>query len=295
LIETFFTRSCTIDRLRQGPLARHIDLLANRFAADGFSRVHRRIQIRLVGHFNRRLDQKGLSAQQVDEALIERYWRYLQRRKRVCWFDVGALIRPLDLLREEGITPRRAIEPVPTPRETLIKEYRCYLREERGLSQRTARIVLPSDDRFLARTFPRHHFDFRALNAKDVTGFVRKQAAELGSVQTQNMATALRGFFRYISDTAGKLRQISRRPCPLRAVLLVFDSSEVPAGWQRLGRSYARPTGALQRDAAIVRGSCSLPVRSPNLRTRSLRARRQALAEYMQNDRPRCSARQVRR
>jgi hypothetical protein len=28
MVQTFFKRSCTIDRLRQGPLAGHIDLLA---------------------------------------------------------------------------------------------------------------------------------------------------------------------------------------------------------------------------------------------------------------------------
>jgi hypothetical protein len=40
VVETFFKRSCIIHRLRQGPLAGHIDLLADRSAAHGFSRVH---------------------------------------------------------------------------------------------------------------------------------------------------------------------------------------------------------------------------------------------------------------
>ena len=91
MVQTFFKRSCTIDRLRQGPLAGHIDLLAERLAAHGFSRVHSRIQLRLVGHFNRWLDQKGISAKQLDEALIERYWHYFERKKRMRSFDVGAL------------------------------------------------------------------------------------------------------------------------------------------------------------------------------------------------------------
>jgi hypothetical protein len=50
MVQTFFKRSCTIDRLRQGPLAGHIDLLAARLATHGYSRVHSRIQLRLVGH-----------------------------------------------------------------------------------------------------------------------------------------------------------------------------------------------------------------------------------------------------
>ena len=39
MVETFFKRSCTILGLRRGPLAGHIDLLADHLAAHGFSRV----------------------------------------------------------------------------------------------------------------------------------------------------------------------------------------------------------------------------------------------------------------
>ena len=110
MVQTFFMRSFTIHRLRQGPLAGHIDLLAARLATDGYSRVHGRIQLRLVGHFNRWLEQKHLTAKQLDEDVIERYRRYLKRRKRVRSEDVCTLLRLLDLLREQGVTPRRNIE-----------------------------------------------------------------------------------------------------------------------------------------------------------------------------------------
>jgi hypothetical protein len=107
LVQTFFKRSCTIDRLRQGPLAGHIDLLAARLATHGYSQVHSGIQLRLVGHFNRWLEQKRLTAEQLDVDVIERYRRYLERRKRVRSEDVCTLVRLLDLLREQGVTPRR--------------------------------------------------------------------------------------------------------------------------------------------------------------------------------------------
>ena len=62
----------------------------------------------------------------------------------------------------------------------------------------TVRNMLPFVDRFLTQDYPRHYFDFAALQGDDITTFVRKQAAELGSVQTKHMVTALRGFFRYL-------------------------------------------------------------------------------------------------
>jgi hypothetical protein len=110
LVQTFFERSFAINRLRQGPLAGHIDLLAARFGTHGYSRVHSRIQLRLVGHFNRWLEQKDLTAAQIDEEIIERYWRYFMREKQVRSTDVSALMKLLDLLREQGVTPRTTID-----------------------------------------------------------------------------------------------------------------------------------------------------------------------------------------
>jgi hypothetical protein len=108
-------------RLRHGPLAGHIDLLADRLAAEGYSRVHSRIQLRHIGHFNRWLQQEHLSLEQPDENIIERYWRYFMREKRVRPKDVFALMKLLDLLRERGVTPRQATKTVPTLRETLLE------------------------------------------------------------------------------------------------------------------------------------------------------------------------------
>ena len=122
LVQTFFKRSFVINRLRKGPLAGHIDLLAARLATHGYSRVHSRIQLRLVGHFNRWLEEKDLTVDQIDEGIVERYWRYFMRKKRVRSKDVSALMKLLDLLREQGVTPQRTIEAVPTARETLLRE-----------------------------------------------------------------------------------------------------------------------------------------------------------------------------
>ena len=84
----------------------------------------------------------SLTAEQLDEDAIERYRRYLKRRKRVRSEDVCTLFRLLDLLREQGVTPRRTIEAVPTAREILLEKYRHYLSEERGLSEASLRNML---------------------------------------------------------------------------------------------------------------------------------------------------------
>jgi hypothetical protein len=108
------------------------------------------------------------------------------------------LVRLLGLLREQGVTPGRDIQTVPTARETLLEKYRRYLREERGLSEATLRNMLMFVDRFLAEKYPKDLFDFAALTAGDITTFVRRQATELSSGQAKQLVTALRSFFRYL-------------------------------------------------------------------------------------------------
>ena len=142
MVPTFFKRSCTIHRLRRGPLAGHVDLLAAKLATEGFSRVHSRIQLRLVGHFNRWLEEMHLTAEQLNEYVIEHYLRWLKRRKRVRSEDVRTLTRLLDLLREQGIAPQLETKSVPTTREILIEDYRRHLLNERGLSEGSVRNLL---------------------------------------------------------------------------------------------------------------------------------------------------------
>ncbi len=250
MVETFFTRSCTLNRLRQGPLAGHIDMLAEWLEAHGFSRVHSRIQIRLVGHFNRWLDQKGLSAKQIDETLIEHYWRFFQRRKRVRWFDVGALVRLLDLLRQEGVTPQRRIEAVPTPREALLESYRCYRARSAVLPREQSALQFPSlivsgaqisaaPLRLRGPECQRHHHVHSKAGGR--TRFRASQTYGHGAPRVFPLSSAPRA-----------VRDRSRRLCASRPILLALHSSET-CRLAALRRSYQLLIEALQPAVAITR------------------------------------------
>jgi site-specific recombinase XerD len=317
MIETFFDRSFAIDRLRQGPLAGHIDLLANRLSTEGYSRVHSRIQLRYIGHFNRWLDRKGLTAKQIDEEMIERFWHSFMRRKKVRRGDMSALFTLLDFLREQGVTPQRTIKAVLTPRESHVENYRSYLREERGLSYDSIRNMLPFVDQLLLVKYPQNHIDFRLLKADDITTFVLKQAKELGSVQAKHMLTSLRGFFRYLrhrGDTETDLAGcVPRVPCYAFSTVPKF----LPAGSvEKILRLTNRTTPRGRRDYAILILLARLGLRTCEvvrleledvdwelgqitIRGKGGRWSKlplppdvgKALAAYLQHDRPRCSTR----
>jgi site-specific recombinase XerD len=319
MVETFFKRSCTIHGLRQGPLAGHIDLLADHLAVHGFSRVHSRIQLRLVGHFNRWLEQKGISAQRLDENAIERYSHWLRLRKHVRAEDLCSLVRLLDLLREQGVTPRRTIEAVPTAREILLEKYGRYLLDERGLAQGSVRNMLLFVGHFLVEKYPQNNFNFAVLKPEHITTFVRRQAAELGSVQAKHMGTALRNFFRYLrhrgeidTDLAG---------CVPRVPNYSFSTVPkfLPAGSvEKILRRTDRSTPRGRRDYAILMLLARLGLRpcevvrleledidweSGQFTIRGKGGRwsklplppdvGEALGVYLQHDRPRCSTRRL--
>ena len=318
MVQTFFKRSYTIDRLRQGPLAGHIDLLAARLASHGYSRVHSRIQLRLVGHFNRWLEQKHLTAEQLDEDVIELYRRYLKRRKRVRSEDVCTLVRLLDLLREHGVAPRN-VEATPTAREILLEKYRRYLREERGLAEASLRNMLIFVDRFLVEKYPRDHVDFGALAVGDITTFVRRQATELGSIQAKHLVSALRSFFRYLrhcgeidTDLAGCVPRVP--DYSFSAVPKFLPAGSVAKILRRTDRSIPRG----RRDYAILMLLARFGLRTSEIvrldledvdwelgqitiRGKGGRWSKlplppdvgQSLAAYLQHDRPRCSTRRL--
>jgi site-specific recombinase XerD len=300
-------------------LAGHIDLLADRLAAHGFSRVHSRIQLRLVGHFNRWLERKGISAEHLDEKIIERYCRWLRRRKHVRAEDVCSLVRLLDLLREQRITPRCSTKAVPTARETLLEKYRCYLLDERGLAQGSVRNMLLFVDHFLVEKYPRDHFDFAALKPEHITTFVRRQATKLGSIQAKHVVTALRGFFRYLRQR-GEINT-ALAGCVPRVPNYSF--STVPkfltaGSVEKILRRTDQSTPRGHRDYAILMLLARLGLRtcevvrlelgdvdweSGQITIRGKGGRwsklplppdvGEALAVYLQHDRPRCSTRRL--
>lgn len=319
MVQTFFKRLCTIHRLRRGPLAGHIDLLAAKLATEGFSRVHSRIQLRLVGHFNRWLEQLHLAADQLNEDVIERYRRWLMRRKRVRSEDVRTLTRLLDLLREQGIAPQLQTKPVPTTREILIEDYRRHLLNERGLSEGSVRNLLMYVNQFLGTKYPHDRFNFGALRARDILTIIRRHALQSSSAQAKHLGTALRSFFRYLRYRGEIAIDLAACVPVVRHYSLSTVPKFLPAdAFKKILRSTDRSTPHGRRDHAILMLLARLGLRTCEIvrleladidweigqitvRGKGGRWSKlplapdvgESIAAYLQHDRPRCSTRRL--
>ena len=84
--EYFFndrTNPRTMAALRDGPLASPLEAYAQRLHEDGYATHSGFVQLRLLGCFNRWLDRKGLTSEDVDPATIEQYLRGRARSRKL--------------------------------------------------------------------------------------------------------------------------------------------------------------------------------------------------------------------
>ncbi len=111
---------------------------------------------------------------------------------------MSALMKLLDLLREQKVLTPRRIEAIPLPRaRRMIEKYRSYLREERDLANGQSANMVPFVDRFLAQKYP-HGAILISQRSRSATlhpSFL-KQATELGSVQAKHYRFRRSGAFR---------------------------------------------------------------------------------------------------
>ena len=111
------TNPRTIEALRGGPLASPLVAYAQRLHENGYARHSGFVQLRLLGCFNRWLDRKGLTGEDVNPSTIEQYLRGRAQSRKLRKGDSAALFRLLTMLRPDGCG---VTAPPPTPVEAAL-------------------------------------------------------------------------------------------------------------------------------------------------------------------------------
>ena len=245
--------------------------------------------------------------------------RFLDRDPGVVHYPEPASIRRLVLiLRGMGVLKT---EPPPalTSVQRYVADYRRYLVDQRGLSERSLPNYISFVEQFLSERFGENEPCFVGLCASDVTTFVREQAETLSPGRTKLLVTALRSFLRYLLhqgqttvDLAGCVPAVACWPL-----------SEIPKSLsagivQRILRQQDRSTAVGCRNFAILTLLARLGLRAGEVVALNLedldwengviRVRRkgrhwtqlplppdvgEAVATYLRSERPRCSSRRV--
>lgn len=184
-------------RLYEGPLGIHIDRYAERLFREGHGYQSGARCLRVVGDFSRWLAHKRLDISDVDERTVEQFQRSLVRHRQLFCSDPPALNRFLAVLRETHVNaPPRPI--AQGPLEQIEHDFQRYLLKERGLAQVTVVRHLPPLRKFLREHCAAGSATFCKLTGADITHFVERHAHDQSPHSAQSMCWTLRAFTRFL-------------------------------------------------------------------------------------------------
>jgi len=151
VINELFTLPSTIERLRQGPLDKHLDAYAAVVAGQGYAPNSIRSQIVVIADLSRWLQQKRIAVPSLDSNVLDRFLKRRTRQSGTRRGDGRALNRLLALLRQTGIVKPDQGRTVESPRQLVINGFQHYLLQDRRLSPATPHNYLPVIDQFSIR------------------------------------------------------------------------------------------------------------------------------------------------
>jgi len=182
----------------EGPLVPYLDAFARSLDEQGFKRRLISPQIRVAANFSQWLQAKEVTAQEVTDEHVQRFFEGYARKQSVKRGEFAALRRLMELLGRLSVICPRPEHNESTPIQQAVDAFTTYLRQEQALCDKTLIQYGPFIEHFLSKRFGQGPVEFAALQAGDVIEFVKRQAALLSPARAKAATTALRSFFRYL-------------------------------------------------------------------------------------------------
>jgi integrase/recombinase XerD len=186
-----------------GPLAPLVDDLCETLVSRGYTSRSTNDYLRLVSWLSRWLGSRGVSADDVTEAVVEEFFRQRKAKGHRKWLtsrSVAVLLACMGIERATGGVAAG------TPFEALLVAYREYLLAERGLAAGTVAQYVRHAQIFLAWLPTPVEESVAGLSAEQVTTFIMGWCPGRGAADAKMMVTTLRSLLRFLHVT-GHVRE----------------------------------------------------------------------------------------
>lgn len=231
----------------------HLSAFTSFLEVQGYSAATLRSKKQIVRNFSRWLLMRQINLWDLDERSIALFFDEKPRSGHINRGDYSALRSLLDWLRNDHKT-----RPLP-PKDDGDKlggieaEFARYLKEERGLSQATLHTYIYLVHSFLTERFGSDTIVLTEIGISDITRFIIRLKGSRSRSNMKLMATALRGFFRFlryrgdiVTDLAAAVPAVAN-----------WRSSEIPKylshdDVERLLQNCDRTTIIGRRDYAVL-------------------------------------------
>jgi len=319
MIKHFFPNPVVFERLHAGPLGGHIEAFAQELSDRGYAAWTAKYAMRLFAALSTWLEQEGFAVADLDEQATATFLQHRYRRRRQHREDRAALDLLLGYLREKGVIPP-AVERQDDDEGSSIREaFHRHLVSQRNLASSTVRAYLDTAKCFLDWCFGKQSLELGGVCAQEVASFMLEQARRHSAVHTQLIASALRGFLRFLLQTGAIATDLAQYvPAPARRQLSGLPKFMPAKDVERLLQSIDQDSPQGRRDYAIVLLLARLGLRAKEVAALRLEdvdwdagelAVRgkgggierlplpwevgEALGRYLRDARPTCSTRQV--
>jgi len=316
---TSFIEWKTIRGLADEPLCPYAAPYITLLQEKGYQPRTIREHLYLIANLNRYLARNDHRLRDLNEKLVGRFLRRHLRRRKSSAGELPALYRLLGILRNAGAIPPAKLV-APTPAQRLAANFRRYLLEERGCSDWTVENYGRHIDRFVAQRFGASAAKPSEIQARDVIGFIQRNASEHSPQHSKQVVTAMRSFLRYLhyggciqTDLSSVVPAVAHwrmaglpKHLPADAVQKVLDQCDQTTATGR--RNYAilllLARLGLRAGEIIALQLEDVDWENSQLTVRSKKGRGwarlplpadvgKAMARYLWDDRPRCSCRNV--
>jgi len=209
MLDYYFESEARKRQLRRGPLSEYLDGLAAELQRDRYARNTARRILSIVGQFNRYARLTGIAAEQIDEALADRFLSDAGDGAGDC--GPNAMRHLLEYLRKRGIIGP-SVPPPPHPFAAVLQSYDEYLRDVRGLAERTRKGHLRCARDVFDRLRVRHGDQALAkLTGIDVIELVTEQVGRWHSRSSRaHVCSQMRATLRYLHASGAVASDLAR-------------------------------------------------------------------------------------
>lgn len=304
---------------RQGPLDSFLDPYLALVREQGFLPESVRSQIRLLSDFSRWLHRNGYGVRDVVPETADQYLECRHRRRRPRSGDSATLDRLIDMLRNMAVIADPEPMVARTPYNDVLNEFKNHLSQERALSAAALKNYVPVARLLLTERFTGSQIDFSQLCATDITGFVLRHAQCSSRKSALLMTTALRSFLRFLYQSGTIVTDLAACVPTVPSWSLSDIPKHIsPSQVQSILDHCDRKTAVGRRDYAILLLLARLGLRAGEVAFLKLEDINwevghitilgkggrsalfpmhievgEAIADYLQYGRPRCSCRSV--
>lgn len=253
MLDQFFTRAATLERMRAGPWRDHIDAFTCELRERGYARSTGKEYLRAIDRLSRWCHRRRLGVHDLSKTWLMDFLRDWRGRSQGWRGDWAGLQRFLEYLRRVRVLPAMPATGDADAVGQVVGKFAQHLIQERGLKQTTVAARQRMIRWFLLERFGNGPIQLQTLSPGDVIGFVRRNVPAIGLASAKLLVYALRGFCRWLrlrGDVAADLAACVPTVPDRRFATL--PKSLPTADVRRVLRACDRSSATGRRDYAIL-------------------------------------------